>query len=74
MLSNRILEKLRMESDNKKSTGGKGTVDTHRGGMLVYGRCIVLVANDYYRLDNYQFCYFLRKTEPHSVIMKVYQV
>ncbi|KAF7433043.1 hypothetical protein PC9H_004989 [Pleurotus ostreatus] len=47
----RILEKLRMESDNKKSTGGKGAVDTHRG-------------------DNYQFCYFLRKTEPHSVIMK----
>ncbi|KAF4601044.1 hypothetical protein EYR38_005693 [Pleurotus pulmonarius] len=47
----RILEKLRVENDSKKTTGGKGTVDTHRG-------------------DNYQFCYFLRKTEPHSVVMK----
>ncbi|KAL4266240.1 hypothetical protein AB1N83_002710, partial [Pleurotus pulmonarius] len=47
----RILEKLRVENDSKKTTSGKGTVDTHRG-------------------DNYQFCYFLRKTEPHSVVMK----
>jgi len=50
------------------SSSNKATVDTHRGGadplsLEVPPSSIVL--------ETYQFCYFFRKNEPHSVVLKV---
>lgn len=67
--SSRILPKLQAEAESgSSSTAKKATVDTHRGGELPrYKVCQVCI----HCAENYQFCYFLRKTQPHSVAMKV---
>ncbi|KAH9482566.1 hypothetical protein JR316_0004666 [Psilocybe cubensis] len=49
-----ILPKLRTEADGLKS------------GSSIHTNATV----DTHRGDSYQFCYFIRKTEPHSVVIK----
>ncbi|KAH9006949.1 hypothetical protein EDB86DRAFT_28839 [Lactarius hatsudake] len=73
-LRSKIIPKLRAESDAYMGPGPapanakKGTVDVHRGGT-----CHSRGKFFYSRIhrDTYQFAYFLRETEPHSVLIKV---
>ncbi|KAF9008964.1 hypothetical protein BDQ17DRAFT_1422147 [Cyathus striatus] len=56
----KILHKLKSETENQArpstATGSSlSSVDSHRGASS---------------LDTYQFCYFLRKTDPHAVVIK----
>jgi len=44
----------------------KTEADSLTGGPSAQKKATV----DTYRGDNYQFCYFIRKTEPHSVVIK----
>jgi len=70
---NSLLSKLKAEADIvlSGSASKKSTVDTHRGGDPVFliMTNVTLLTN--YSSETYQFCYFLRKTDPHSVIVKV---
>lgn len=74
LTSTRIVPKLRAESDAYMGPGPapanakKGTVDVHRGGMCHLRRKYFY--SQIYR-DTYQFAFFLRETEPHSVLIKV---
>lgn len=67
-----ILPKLKAEADihagTNQSSAKKATVDTHRGGEKGAYNCPCRSIN--FQLETYQFCYFIRKTEPHSVILK----
>ena len=49
----------------------RGTVDVHRGGVLSAVSLLFYMINLISMQDHYQFAYFLRKVEPHSVIVKV---
>jgi len=46
----------------------KGSVEVCRGGQLHYEwpRFKQLIVH----VDTYQFCFFFRKTEPHTVLVK----
>ncbi|KDR83631.1 hypothetical protein GALMADRAFT_235929 [Galerina marginata CBS 339.88] len=44
----------------------KSEADSLTGGSLAHNKATV----DTHRGDTYQFCYFIRKTEPHSVVIK----
>ncbi|KAH9062826.1 hypothetical protein EDB87DRAFT_267634 [Lactarius vividus] len=69
----KIIPKLRAESDAYMGPGPapanakKGTVDVHRGGTYHSRRKFFY---SWIHRDTYQFAYFLRQTEPHSVLIK----
>lgn len=73
------MPKLRAERDadyiigTSSSHGKKGTVDVHRGGEYSNLQPIYYRVNIHYSSfsETYQFAYFFRATEPHSVLVKV---
>lgn len=71
----RVLPKLNAEEDAHLGPGGpanakRGTVDVHRGGRLLAHSRQLPHTNEA-DADTYQFGYFLRKTDPHAVLVKV---
>ncbi|PCH41104.1 hypothetical protein WOLCODRAFT_162813 [Wolfiporia cocos MD-104 SS10] len=66
----RILQKLRDESDSHSGPKAKGgTVDVHRGGTS-WVLAENVTKSETHFADTYQFGYFLRKTDPHAVLIK----
>lgn len=67
--------KLQSEADVHLGPGGstntkKGSLDVYRGGER--SLCVILAVSLHLScIEGYQFGYFLRKAEPHSVILKV---
>ena len=72
-----ILAKLTDEADATLGQGGpanakRSVVDVHRGGNVL-DVCVSILRSLIFvlALETYQFGYFLRKTDPHSVLIKV---
>lgn len=52
------------------SSTKKGTVDVHRGGES-HSALMRYPTHEIEMVETYQFAYFLRKSVPHAVVMKV---
>lgn len=74
--SYRVIPKLQAEKDVHFGPGAapstkRGTVEVHRGGLYHFIRGSLAVHSCSCISETYQFAYFFRKTEPHTVLFKV---